>query len=491
MKRIFLNLFAALTAGFGLRLFFVLKFPADSGDTVLYEQMATNWLMHGVYAMNVNGAIQPVDLRMPGYPAYLALVYWLTGRTPAAAHLLVMLGQVAADLVGCVFIAWLAGLLLVLGDKHARQAPVLITGMWLAALCPFTANYTAVPLTESFAVALTAMAWVLLAGLCGSVHELNFSAKRRPWEPWNDYRDLAALLGFIVGIGTLFRPETPLLLLAAWIGTAFRLLRRRQAGVWIRIVVFSGLAGILPLAPWAVRNEVTLHEIQFLAPKNSNLPGELVPSGFMAWERTWLFRVRDCYLAPWKLNGEAIDVEQLPARTFDSAEEKQRVAMILERYNEELTLTKDEDEAFAELERERTARNPLRTYLWLPALRAVTLWFAPRIELLPVSGTVFPLGQAWEDDKLDQSVTIGLFLLNILYLGLGVWGAVTLWRWSAASRSAVLVILLFVVLRTAFLTTLETPEPRYVLECFPALIALGAVALAGRRHPTGASAASV
>jgi hypothetical protein len=490
MKRIFLNLFAALTAGFGLRLFFVLKFPADSGDTVLYEQMATNWLMHGVYAMNVNGAIQPVDLRMPGYPAYLALVYWLTGRTPAAAHLLVMLGQVAADLVGCVFIAWLAGLLLVLGDKHARQAPVLITGMWLAALCPFTANYTAVSLTESFAVALTAMALVLLAGLCGSVHELNFSAKRRPWEPWNDYRDLAALLGFIVGIGTLFRPETPLLLLAAWIGTAFRLLRRRQAGVWIRIVVFSGLAGILPLAPWAVRNEVTLHEIQFLAPKNSNLPGELVPSGFMAWERTWLFRVRDCYLAPWKLNGEAIDVEQLPARAFDSAEEKQRVAMILERYNEELTLTKDEDEAFAELERERTARNPLRTYLWLPALRAVTLWFAPRIELLPVSGTVFPLRQAWEDDKLDQSVTIGLFLLNILYLGLGVWGAVRLWRWSAASRSAVLVILLFVVLRTAFLTTLETPEPRYVLECFPALIALGAVALAGRRHPTGASAAS-
>jgi hypothetical protein len=30
------------------------------------------------------------------------------------------------------------------------------------------------------------------------------------------------------------------------------------------------------------------------------------------------------------------------------------------------------------------------------------------------------------------------------------------------------------VLRTAFLTTLETPEPRYVLVCFPALIAMGA-----------------
>jgi hypothetical protein len=33
---------------------------------------------------------------------------------------------------------------------------------------------------------------------------------------------------------------------------------------------------------------------------------------------------------------------------------------------------------------------------------------------------------------------------------------------------------MFILLRTAFLTTLETPEPRYVLVCFPAVIMLGA-----------------
>ena len=490
MRRIFSNLIVALAAGFCLRLFFVLKFPANSGDTVLYEQMATNWLKHGVYAMDVNGTIQPVDLRMPGYPAYLAVVYWLTGKTAAAAHLWVMLGQAMVDLVGCVFVVWLAGLLVVLGDKQARQRPVLSRAMWLAALCPFTANYTAVPLTESFAIALTAIALVLLVGLCGSAQDLLFPTKREPWEPRSDYWHWAVLLGFVLGIETLFRPETPLLLLAAWIGTAIQLVRRGRTRVWIQIVAYSGLACVLPLAPWAVRNAVTLHEIQFLAPKNSNLPGELVPSGFMAWEKTWLFRMKDCYLAPWKLNGEAIDAEQLPARAFDSGDEKQRVAMILERYNEELTLTTEEDAAFAQLARERTARHPLRTYVWLPLLRGVTLWFAPRIELLPVSGTVFPLRQAWDDDKLGQSVTIGLFLLNVFYLALGVWGAVKLWSWSAASRYAVLTLVLFVVLRTAFLTTLETPEPRYVLECFPALIAMGAVALAGRRYPTDASTES-
>jgi len=48
----------------------------------------------------------------------------------------------------------------------------------------------------------------------------------------------------------------------------------------------------------------------------------------MAWEKTWLYRVRDCYLVPWKLNEESIDVEEVPARAFDTPEEKQRVAAI-------------------------------------------------------------------------------------------------------------------------------------------------------------------
>jgi hypothetical protein len=474
MKRIFSSPFAALAAGLGLRLFFVLKFPANSGDTVLYEQIATNWLKHGTYAMNVGGAVTPVDLRMPGYPAYLALVYWLTGRTGDAARIFVMLGQVAADLAGSVFIVWLASSLLVMTDKHARQGPVLRAAWWMAMLCPFTANYTAVPLTETFAIALTAIALVFVVGLSGSADDRVHPKPRKRWEWGNDYQYWAIPAGLAVGVATLFRPESPLLLGAAWIVTGLQLVRGGRIGVWARIVACSGLACLLPLTPWAVRNFVTLHEVQFLAPKNSNLPGELVPYGFMAWEKTWLYRISDCYLVPWKLDDEAIDVDSIPARAFDTPEEKRRVAAILETYNNDLTLTPEEDATFGQLARERNARHPLRTYLWLPAARAVTIWFTPRIELLPVSGNVFPLLQNWYDDRLDQSVTAGFFLLNIVYVGLGVWGAVRLWRWNAAVWHAVALLAVFVLLRTAFLTTLETPEPRYVLVCFPALIALAA-----------------
>jgi peptidoglycan/LPS O-acetylase OafA/YrhL len=104
----------------------------------------------------------------------------------------------------------------------------------------------------------------------------------------------------------------------------------------------------------------------------------------------------------------------------------------------------------------------------------VTLWFTPRIELLPVSGTVFPLAQSWEDDPIDQSVTAGLFLLNIGYIALALWGSVRLWRQGPGARAALVLLAAFILLRTAFLTTLETPEPRYVLVCYPALLALAA-----------------
>src|SRR5437016_8330363 len=99
MKRIFSNTFVALAAGLCLRLYFVLKYPANSGDTVLYEQIAANWLQHHVYAMNVHDLVTPVDMRMPGYPAFLALIYALSGRIGEAARLWVMLAKVVVDLV--------------------------------------------------------------------------------------------------------------------------------------------------------------------------------------------------------------------------------------------------------------------------------------------------------------------------------------------------------------------------------------------------------
>ena len=480
MKRFFSNSVAALAAGLCLRLFFALKHPANSGDTVLYEQIAANWLRHHIYAMDVQGQLTPVDIRMPGYPAFLALMYALSGRIGEAARLWVMLAQAVVDLLTCLLIAGLAALLALIATDGARPQRAFLTALWLAALCPFTANYVAVPLTEIFAMFFTTAALLPLCLLVTRAQNLGWKLGERHWILGSDDWYVAACAALLVGLGTLFRPEAPLLLLAAWLALGVILIRQRESLRWLEMIALMAALCAVPLVPWTIRNAVTLHEFQPLAPKNSNLPGELVPYGFMSWEKTWLYRFRDVYLVPWKLNEETIDVNEIPSRAFDTTAEKERVAMILEQYNNDLTLTPEEDAAFAQLARERTARHPLRTYLWLPASRALTLWFTPRIELLPFSGTVFPLMQSWEDDRIDQSATVGLFLLNIAYIAMAVWGAARLWRRAPGARAGVALLTTFILLRTAFLTTLETPEPRYVLVCYPALLALAAQLFASK-----------
>ena len=481
MKRFFSHPFVALAAGACLRLFFVLKFPSTSGDTVLYDQFATNWLKLGKFAMDINGQPAPVDLRMPGYPAFLAIVYALTGRTGDAARLPVMLAQIVVDLATCLVIAALAALLARLAGQRNKSCRVFVVALWLAALCPFVANYVAVPLTEVWAVFFNAVGFYLLSVLATQMDGSPVPLRDDYSLPADGTSKVALLAGAAIGLGTLFRPETPLLLATSILVLGLLALRRHQLLRCIQLSVFAGVACVAFLIPWTIRNAITLHEFQPLAPKDATLPSELDPQGFMAWERTWLYRVRDAYLVTWKLNDDVINLEDIPPNAFDNQQERDRVAAVLEKYNDDLTWNADEDAEFAQLARERTSRHPLRTYVWIPARRAVRIWFTPRIELLPFSGHVFPLAYQWEEDPIDQRVTVFFFLVGVFYVGLGLWGAWKIWRIPAA-RPAVAVLLAYILIRTAFLTTLEAPEPRYTLVCFPALIALGSQVVC--RKPT-------
>ena len=138
---------------------------------------------------------------------------------------------------------------------------------------------------------------------------------------------------------------------------------------------------------------------------------------------------------------------------------------------------------FGEIARERTAQHPARTYFEIPFLRSLTLWFTPRVELLPFSGHLWPVSKRWEDDTVDFSVTLGLFLLNCAYIALALAGIWIAWR-----QPGVMLLIAFILIRTAYIARfVETPEPRYVLECYPAVIALAAQVFGGRRQssPTG------
>jgi hypothetical protein len=216
--------------------------------------------------------------------------------------------------------------------------------------------------------------------------------------------------------------------------------------------------------------------VQFLAPRYSELPGEYTPLGFTAWTNTWLWRYRDVYLSQWKVNSEEISMDDIPAYAFDSDEERQKTSDILDEYNDVLTIDPALDAKFRALAAERTKRHPLRTYVTVPLKRTLALWFTPRTELLPSSGKLWPLRSEWEDDRPDFLVTLGFTVVNGVYVLLALVGA-----WLARRRPGLAFLLVFCVVRTLFFAKfVETPEPRYVLECFPAVIAIAAQTFAGR-----------
>ncbi|HVB85186.1 MAG TPA: hypothetical protein VNK23_00775 [Candidatus Dormibacteraeota bacterium] len=467
-----LNVLAAVLAGIGLRTLFVLRFPVtDAGDSPFYIQLAWNWLKHHVYSLVVNGHLMPVDMRVPGYPAFLAAIFALAGRSERA----VMFAQVALDMITCFAIALIAAVIASRWVPQRARCRVIIAALWLAALCPFTANYTAAVLAETLAIFLTAVAMlVLLQTKIGADSALGSAAR------WNARLSPWFIAGLIVGIATLVRPETPLLLLAAGLVLLYQWMRPANWPRLLRAAALMALGLLLPLVPWAARNASTLHELQFLAPRYGELPGELAPRGFDAWEHTWLWRFRDAFLVDWNLDSDKIDLANIPASAFDSPQQRARVAELLAAYNKTLTLTPAEDRAFAEIARQRTARHPLRTWIKIPLLRSLALWFAPRVELLPYTGQLFPISSEWENDREDFCVTLALLAINALYLALAAIGAIKAWR-DSRLRPAVAFLLTFIIVRTAFFAWfVETPEPRYVLECFPAIIALGALAFAGR-----------
>jgi hypothetical protein len=456
---------AALTA-LGLRAFFLLRFPSTGAeDSPFYIELAWNWLKNGVYGFPIYGRLTPVDVRVPGFPAFLAAVFIFAGKSSRA----VMWCQAVVDVATCFLIALIA---LRIAPEASRRR-VEIAALWLAALCPFTANYTAVLLTETLVTFLTALAiLVLLETDLGAGRKIARTPDRaRPLSPW-------FLAGIIVGFGTLVRPETPLLLIAAGVVIVAKWWRPADWRRMARAAALLALGLVLPLLPWAARNLRTLHEVQFLAPRYSLLPGEFATRGFDAWTATWLWRFRDVYLVPWKLDAAVIQLSDVPPSAFDSTEERDRVADLLDEYNDTLTISRAEDRVFGQIARERTGRHRLRTYLKIPLLRSVAMWFTPRIELLPVAGDLWPVGNAWQYDRSDFLATLILELIDIGYVALALTGV-----WCVRRQPGVALLVVFILLRTAFFAKFaETPEPRYMLECFPAVIALGAQALGGRRQ---------
>ncbi len=444
----------ASLAALGLRLLLVVYFPAVVDDSRFYADIAQNWLQHGVYGITNSGVITPTLARLPGYPAFLAVIFALFGVGNFRAVLLL---QVLFDLATCVLIADLARRLF---SERAAQAAFL-----LAALCPFLANYAAAALTETLEVFFTALALDLaFRGLGVGEAGTPAISPRMVW--------LAC--GLAIGGAILLRPDGGILLAAIggyllWL--LAHSLRTGRVGAPAgprfgpRAIIWAGLlvaiGAFAPLVPWTLRNLHTMHRFEPLAPRYATDSDDLAMNGFNRWVKTWIadyVSVQEIY---WSVPGADIDATRLPRRAFDSAQQQERTTELFADYNRDHDLTAELDAHFAALATERVHTSPLRYYVWLPAVRIADMWLRPRTELFPSD----PRWWEFNDDRRWLAVSLGFGLLNLVYLGMALVGLL-----RGREFFGIGLLVLFLLLRSAFLGSLENPETRYTLECYPVVI---------------------
>ncbi len=443
-------LLLALAAGAALRLWFIHAYPEVEGDPLIYGDIAKNWMLHGIYGMSDGSHIHPTLIRLPGYPLFLILCFRLFGMEHYHA---VMFVQVAIDLATCLLIAALA--------RRMWSPRAGWWALWLSALCPFTANYSAVPLTETLELFCTALAFYAFA--------------RFLWSPRFAW---ALAMAASWSYATLLRPDGALLGVALCPAILIYGYRRWGAVRMVRWALLCGMVSILPFIPWTLRNHRTFHVFQPLAPRYAVDPGESTDPGFNRWTKTICIDFACTWDIYWNIDSDVIDFTDLPARAFDSPQQYLETRDLIAAYDRTTTLSPQLDAAFGALAAERIRAHPLRYYVALPLARLADMWLRPRTEMLWIEL------RWWQYSRhhTETEFALAYAALNLAYLVAALIGFLKRPRLSG-------VIFAFVLLRCALLVTLEAPEPRYTLECFPPLIALAGVAFSRKPRIAGPTSA--
>ena len=477
-----LSVALALAGGALMRLLMLKAIPQIESDTLLYGNLAKN-ILHGQFALtDGSGVAHTTLIRLPGYPLFLAACFRLFGLDNYNA---VSYVQIGLELIGCLLLAAFV-------RRIASDAAALWT-LWLAALCPFTASYAVAPLTETptlFAIALALWALARFHARPGWVNALAFTFAIT----------FAALLrpdGALVGValapalvwGVLWRTSgteaqgdsTALTARLKSCPDTFWSRNRRAsqatrlgADGWpslvalLRMGLVCAVLAILPFGLWAVRNW-RVHVFEPLAPRYATDPGESPNPGWQRWVKTWCLDFVSTYDIYWNVPGSALDLSKLPSRAFDSPAQYAETAALAADYSDNgQDLSPELDARFAALAAERVRAHPVRYYLWLPLGRMADMGLRPRVENLNIDLDWWVYSHHYAETRFSWAYAA----LNAAYLLLALAGLCFRPRYWAS-------MVTYFILRSAMLMTIEAPEARYTLECFPMLFALGGIGIVG------------
>ena len=235
-------------AGFLLRLWWVhyaTRTPAGLHDPTFYLDYGTRMAQGGGYRLATG---EPTAYYPIGYPAALAVVFWVVLHTPIPDNL---------PLAATTFNLVLGTATIVAMGVLARRLAGAWIGVAAAALVAFFPNlifHTAAILTETLFNFLLVSALLVLL-----------------WRPWREAEPSNLRLagfGLLLGLSVLVRPVALMvlpLLAVVW------LVRGGGWRRWVaRMAIVTGVV-LLVMLPWVVRNAAVMHEATFATTTGDNL----------------------------------------------------------------------------------------------------------------------------------------------------------------------------------------------------------------------------
>lgn len=418
------------------RLLVVQSWHAPAGDGLQYYALSQQLIADHRLAFSATKALQ--YSRLPGYPLFLAAVVH-QAPLPLHEHLWIASQANAWLDIGSALLVFF-----MLRDRRIGLGAAW-AGFVAVVVCPMLVFLSCYGLSESLATFLTTLTL--------------FCALREGWR-W------AAGAGVAFGLLQLTRIDgfaiLPPVALALWLGA--RTWRVRLA----RGALFAAVA-LVVFAPWPIRNYRQFGELHPEGTFWMRQDGRPLPLGMMRWMRSWGTGAWGQDFALLKVaNNGYLKTDRsgilLPAM-WDSDAEKALVTDLFEHYNHG-GLTPALDAQFDRLAQERRARRPLHYWIGLPFRRFLAEWTPMPEWELPVRSRLLHLPFWRRAYNIFERVLFALALV----------GAILLWR---RDRWFVVVLVAAVAAR-AGLHAIAHPFPveRYMVESFPAMMALSGAGVA-------------
>jgi len=432
------------------------------GDSFVYKTVALNILENFCVSMSnpTTGVCAPHwgGNQLPGYPAFIAAVWLVAGKSIAAV-------LVAQTLVFAIAAVRLLVALAALGLSHRS----VLFGACLLGVSPSLIGFSRGLLTETLA---TAAAIWLLGELVSS------------WRA-GSLRAVPIALTFCAGLFLRYDfvlTAVPIAVAGFWLHRPAQAIRR---GVLIALIV------ALPLGLWTLRS--VGQNLPSAPPFGLTPQGHLLPVGMLSWIGTWLDDQYDLEPTVWQLVHFDHAEFQPPVEAYVSEAEREQVTALinkLTRNHQGAPPPASIDNEFTALAAARIENHLFDYYVLLPMRRLAHMWLSPFPGMgwpSEVTGRARErIKSALSDDDwaavtaeaIDSTGTvlakIVVSLHRYLLIGIAFAGLIIVWRQRGWIRFAAALVLSFAITRSLFFSVTLLVETRYLV---PALAWLDILAL--------------